>query len=54
MDWIVLVVGGGVVALVSVGITVGLMEARQRAVWRMIAAERRRRWDDDRPSDDEG
>jgi hypothetical protein len=41
--WLVLAVGGAV--LVSVGVTVAIMDARQDSLWRVVAAERRARWE---------
>jgi hypothetical protein len=35
----------GVVALVAVAITVGILDNAQRAAWRRVAAERRQRWE---------
>lgn len=53
MSLLLIVAIAGTALLVGIALTVGILEAHQRAIWREIAAERRRRWeeDQDRPSD---
>jgi hypothetical protein len=38
----------GVALLLGIAVAVGVMEVHQNAVWREIAAERRRRWEEQR------
>lgn len=42
----------GVAVLIAIAITVGIMDAKQDAVWRAIAAERRKRWEADQGRDE--
>jgi hypothetical protein len=55
MSLLLIVAVAGAALLFGIAVTVGYMEAHQSAVWRDIAAQRRRRWEEEhgRSSDDE-
>jgi len=55
MSLLLVVAIAGVALLLGIAIAVGYLETHQDAMWRDIAAQRRRRWeeDNDRPPDDE-
>jgi hypothetical protein len=48
MSLLLIVAVAGVALLLGIALAVGLMEAHQRVVWREIASERRRRWEEGR------
>jgi hypothetical protein len=44
----VLGIGAGLALIVVVAIVVGIVDAANASSWRQVAAERRRRWEEDR------
>jgi hypothetical protein len=53
VELLLIVIVVGIAVLITAGITVGIMESRQRAVWRQVAHERRRRWERERDVEDD-